>query len=1792
MKKRCGVWMVCLLSAVVAGTDPAAGVKRVQHQGTSETVLYFPDYVDGGGWAVQLVLSNIDPDEAASVEVEVFDQEGRSVSGFFDSETTLEIPPLGSRVMHSTGQGSIRRGWIQVQIQSASVRGLLTYRDTQTGIEVGVEPVPLSDSFALFVEETGATGTGLAIFKPDAPSKIAFQIWDEAGKNPIGGDLVWGDFKQRARTIPEWFEEVDQEFLEDFRGLLFLDAEDGSPFAPIGLRFGKTGNHSLSAVPAIQEQMEEPMKTTLYFPDYVVGGGWAVQLVLSNVDPDEAASIVVEVHDQQGHSVPGFFDAGNRLEIPPLGSQVWYSTGEASIRRGWVQIQSQTASVRGLLTYRDTQTGIEVGVEPVPLSDSFALFVEETGAIGTGLAIFKPDAPSEIEFQIRDEAGDVPIGGGLARGDFKQRAQTIPEWFAGIDQTFLRDHRGLLLLRTEDGSSFAPLGLRFGKQGNLSLAAVPAIRIMDEDGIEEEPSRPPTVTMTVSSNSIEWGQSATLSWSATDAVSATITPGIGDVPTSGSIKVSPTSTTTYRITVLGADGPMDTARASARVTVVISERAALVALNHATGGLNWTLNENWLTDRPLREWSGVDVDGQGRVIRLDLVNNGLTGTIPSELGSLTNLRSLHLSANGLTGAIPAELGSLANLETLELSNNELTGSIPEELGLLANLESLALSNNGLTGSIPAELGSLANLRTLELGTNFLTGSIPGGLGSLANLEILNLFGNQLMGPIPEELGSLASLEFLHLSNNDLAGPIPEELGSLANLEILWLSQNHLTGQIPEELGSLANLDRLLISYNDVEGPVPSSFLDLDLDQFRFNSNDRLCVPGTSAFVRWSKEISNFRGGAFCNDADRAILEVLHEVTDGSSWTYSAGWRGVDAVGDWYGVTVDSLGRVTSLNLSDNGLDGRLPGNLALLSRLTELRIDGNALSGRLPLSLSSLRLLREFRYVDTNLCVPTGESFSAWLDTIPLREGTGVECAPPSERDIVMALYDATYGPNWTNNENWLTDRPLGEWFGIEVDDQGRVIRLNLSRNRLKGPIPKEFGSLTNLQGLLLHENGLTGPIPKELGSLTNLESLLLLNNDLTGPIPPELGSLTNLRSLWLPQNNLTGPIPKELGSLTNLEGLLLEVNDLTGPIPPDLGLLTNLDTLWLGSNNLTGPIPGELGALANLRTLGLSYNNLTGPIPGELGSLTNLEGLFLSDNDLTGPIPESLAGLESLQVMILSRNARMSGALPTRLTNLRRLEELLVGDTGLCAPSDAKFRDWLDDVWKQRVALCNGGDPPQAYLTQAAQSQESSVPLVAGEDALVRVFVTAPGETDHFLPPVRVRFYLNGTESYVADIPRTTAPISSEFKEGDLAASANALIPGHVVQPGLEMVIEIDPQGTLGFNSSVAKRIPKRGGLKVDVRAMPVFDLVIVPFLWSPDPDSAVLELVTEMARDPGGHSLLRLTRTLLPIGELSVSAHESVLTKSNNARDLLRETEAIRVMEGASGHYMGTMTGQFRGVDGLALTYGWSIFAKTDRGDRSKYIIAHELGHNVGLHHPPGCGAKNTDFSYPHQLGTIGVWGYDFHGSGRLVPPNRPDLMSYCGRTSKIWISDYHFANALRFRLRSAVTGGPSSLVAARSITLMVWGGTDAGGSPFLESAFVVEAPTVLPGSAGDYELTGKTAAGDELFVLRFDMPEISDSDGGSSFVFALPIQPEWADELAGITLSGPGGAVTLDKETDRPTTILRNPRTGQIRGILRGLSPRDLSRDEALDALSSDPRMEILTSSGLPDPEDWTR
>ena len=334
-------------------------------------------------------------------------------------------------------------------------------------------------------------------------------------------------------------------------------------------------------------------------------------------------------------------------------------------------------------------------------------------------------------------------------------------------------------------------------------------------------------------------------------------------------------------------------------------------------------------------------------------------------------------------------------------------------------------------------------------------------------------------------------------------------------------------------------------------------------------------------------------------------------------------------------------------------------------------------------------------------------------------------------------------------------------------------------------------------------------------------------------------------------------------------------------------------------------------------------------------------------------------------------------------------------------------------------------------------------------------------------------------------------------------------------------------------------------------------------------------------MAQDPEGHKLLELTRTLLPVGELDVKAHKPVLTSTNNGFALLDETEAIRVMEGGSGHYIGMMSGPVTAPGGVAFRPGRSS-SSIPRAD----VMAHELGHNMSLRHAPCSGTVTTlDPSFPQPDGSIGAWGYDFRDGGWLVPPSTKDLMSYCD--PPYWISDYHFTNALRFRLFDE---GPPPAIATKS--LLLWGGISADSVPFLEPAFVVAAPAALPSSTGEYKITGRTGGGDELFWLSFDMPEVADGDGRSSFAFALPVQPGWADQLASITLSGPGGSVTLDKKTDRPVTILRNPRTREIRGILRDRSDAVLTRGKAVSALSLDPGLERLTSRGLPDPEDWRR
>ena len=234
-------------------------------------------------------------------------------------------------------------------------------------------------------------------------------------------------------------------------------------------------------------------------------------------------------------------------------------------------------------------------------------------------------------------------------------------------------------------------------------------------------------------------EGAVFAWSSSDAPVATVDP-------SGLVRGTGEGTATITATVGDASG-------TSEITVVNPDRVALVALYNATDGPNWVDNTNWLTDAPLGEWYGVVTNAAGRVVRIDLSGiwdgiahpHGLSGAIPPELGSLSNLEQLDLHLNNLSGAIPPELGDLANLGYLDLRYNALSGAIPPELGNLSNLEVLYLFQNDLSGAIPPELGNLSNLEQLYLNGNAFSGAIPPELGDLSNLEGLYLTGNALFG---------------------------------------------------------------------------------------------------------------------------------------------------------------------------------------------------------------------------------------------------------------------------------------------------------------------------------------------------------------------------------------------------------------------------------------------------------------------------------------------------------------------------------------------------------------------------------------------------------------------------------------------------------------------------------------------------------------------------------------------------------------------------------------------------------------------------------------------------------------------------------------------------------------------------------------------------------------------------------------------------------------------------------------------------------------------------------------
>ncbi|WP_310779379.1 M66 family metalloprotease [Candidatus Palauibacter scopulicola] len=763
----------------------------------------------------------------------------------------------------------------------------------------------------------------------------------------------------------------------------------------------------------------------------------------------------------------------------------------------------------------------------------------------------------------------------------------------------------------------------------------------------------------------------------------------------------------------------------------------------------------------------------------------------------------------------------------------------------------------------------------------------------------------------------------------------------------------------------------------------------------------------------------------------------------------------------------------------------------------------------------------------------------------------GVEGGPQGTAEIVVdmtmtrtlvALHAETGGTDWINAENWLTGRPLRTWYGVETDLVGRVTRLNLA------------------------ENGLKGLIPPALKDLERLERLDLSGNALSGPIPPELGTLWSLRALDLHGNTLNGSIPSELGGLDSLQTLDLQQNALGGSIPAEVGGLGSLQSLELQENELRGSIPSELGNLHGLQSLHVQENELTGRIPPKLGDLESLESLDLHDNPLSGPIP--------LQFIDLS------------------LARFNWSSTDLCAPPDPVFQAWLRSIAEHSRGAAGGsgtgncrGSPVLAvhgaHLTQAAQNFEGDVPLIAGRPALLRVFVTADS-ANTYRPRAWAAFEVDGSEAHRVEMEFPSGGLPELVDSEKPDRSFRAVVPGDVLRPGVRMVVQIDPDSVVPRAAGRLDRLPERGDLRLDVRPMPSLHLTIVPVLFGPAPDSSALEWAS--ALEPDDPSIEFVTN-ILPVGDLGLEVAPTFHTSTEirpvwtgagyeGMAEILQEIRLVQTSAGALDEYWYAVVAADRGGIGL-------IGARTSLGVSNAATMAHELGHNMGLAHAPCGDPRGVDRRYPYEGGNIGVPGYDFR-SDEFVASSTPDLMTYCGPQ---WISDYHFDKALEHRFENDAAPGRDAAVTGdiRGAQLLLWGRVSPGGRLKLDPAFVLDASPRLPASGGPYRVEGSGANGESLFRLNFDLERVD--HGGGSFLFAIPFDDRWTHSLDRIVLSGPEGAAVLDGGSDAPMALVTDRATGRIRAILRG---EDAVRDAVTSlgtAVGSTYATDILVSRGLP-------
>ncbi|PSR91006.1 Receptor protein kinase [Actinidia chinensis var. chinensis] len=365
-------------------------------------------------------------------------------------------------------------------------------------------------------------------------------------------------------------------------------------------------------------------------------------------------------------------------------------------------------------------------------------------------------------------------------------------------------------------------------------------------------------------------------------------------------------------------------------------------------------------------WNNVGCSVDGRVIRIQIGHQGLTGSLPQSLSNLTMLQRLEVMYNHLTGSIPS-LAGLNSLQFLLLSNNNFT-SIPSDFFTgMTSLQDVYLDYNPFSAwEIPESLKSASTLQIFSANGANVTGKIPDFLGELAGLTALHLAFNYLEGGIPSSFSG-SSIQSLWLngqkSDSKLNGSI-SVVQNMTQLTEVWLQTNSFSGPLPPDFSGLTGLQNFSVRDNEITGPVPYSLLSLQSLRVVNLTNNKLQGPtpkfGSSVQVDMISGSNSFcldDPGVSCDKRVNTLLSVAESV--GYPTIFAENWKGNDPCTSWMGLSCASGGIINVVNFQKMGLAGTISSKFSSITSLQKLVLANNDLTGTIPNELANLPNLRE-----------------------------------------------------------------------------------------------------------------------------------------------------------------------------------------------------------------------------------------------------------------------------------------------------------------------------------------------------------------------------------------------------------------------------------------------------------------------------------------------------------------------------------------------------------------------------------------------------------------------------------------------------------------------------------------------------------------------------------------------------------------------------------------------------------------------------------------------------------------